>query len=151
MLMQVARLWDRTPFFPNSCAPGPGGGVDCVNLMNAIYATCACIPRQRIPSHVMDYGQHADRSLLIEAFETWPDLKARFVRLEDCSPANIIPGDALCFLAGKVPHHGGVMLIADEFIHAYASNEGVHRTQLAAAIRGKKILGRLAAVFRPIP
>lgn len=160
LLMSAARLWQDTPFFDNSCAPGPDGGVDCVNLQNAIYSTCAVIPRQTIPPQVMDAGQHSERSLLIEAFETWPDLRARFACVWCCerSPANIaaedfafiLPGDSLCFRAGRVAHHGGLMLIAGEFIHAIRPT-GVHRTQLAAAIRGRRILGELAAVYRPLP
>jgi cell wall-associated NlpC family hydrolase len=152
LLMQVARLWDGTPFFANSCAPGRDGGVDCVNLLNAIYSTCGCIPRQRIPRHAMDASHHDRvRSPLIEAFETWPDLAERFGRLTDLSPDALLPGDALCFRNGHVPYHGAVMLIAGEILHVINTPVGVHRMQLRATIRGHKILGRLEAVFRPHP
>lgn len=150
LLLQAAKLWERTPFFPNSCAPGPDGGVDCVHLANAVFSLCACIPRQAIPPQFMDAGQHTDRSPLLEAFETWPDLVARFRRLPDCSPANILPGDALCFRAGRVPHHCGVMLPGADVLHVRAP-EGVQRTPLRAVIRGRRILGLLEAVFRPLP
>jgi cell wall-associated NlpC family hydrolase len=150
LLLSCARLWQDTPFFANSCSPGPQGGVDCVNLANAVYSTCAVIPRQKIPPQVMDAGQHSTYSALIAAFEQWPDLRARFRRLPDCSPENILPGDALLFRAGKVPHHCGIMLIAGEVLHAYAPG-GVRRTQLQAVIRGRSLFGLLEAVFRPIP
>lgn len=151
LLMQVARLWDGTPFFANSCAPGRDGGVDCVNLQNALYATCACIPWQRIERNAMDASQHdRTRSPLIEAFETWPDLKARFTRLPDCDPDELLPGDALCLRNGHVPYHGATMLIAGEIIHVL-DPVGVHRMQLRAMVRGQSILGRLEAVFRPHP
>lgn len=151
MLSQVAKLWHGTPFFPNSCAIGPAGGVDCVNLLNAIYATTGCIDRQTIPRHSMDAAQH-DRTgnPLIEAFETWPGLLTRFARLADLNPDGILPGDALCFTNGHRPFHGAVMLTAEEILHVIAP-AGVHRMQLRAAVRGEKILGRLAAVFRPTP
>lgn len=140
----------RTPFFPNSEAPGLAGGMDCVHLINYIYRELGVIPRIEIPRQVMDHGQHSERSLLIEAFETWPELKARFVRLPDCSAANILPGDALCFTAGRVPHHTGIKMAGSDIFHTLHP-VGAHRTPLNVAIRSTRILGALAAVFRPTP
>jgi cell wall-associated NlpC family hydrolase len=151
ILMQVCRLWDNTPFFPNSCAPGPDGGVDCVNLLNAVYATCACIPIQKIPRHDMHASQHdAARSPLIAAFETWPDLASRFTRLSSCEASVLLPGDALCFRSGHVPYHSAVMLPYREVLHVL-SPHGVRRTRVEAVIRGRSLLGRLEAVYRPHP
>ena len=149
-LRWLAGSLDRTPFFANSEAPGLNGGMDCVHLLNYIYRQCGVIPSLWIPRQTMDHGQHSERSLLIEAFETWPALVARFTRLPECSPADILPGDALCFTAGKVPHHGAVALEGGDIFHTLAPY-GAHRMQLRAVIRGEKILGKLAAVYRPTP
>jgi cell wall-associated NlpC family hydrolase len=145
-----AQEWLGTPFFANSEAFGRDGGVDCVRLLHAIYSELGVIPRIEIPPQVMDAGQHSGHSLLLEAFETWPVLRERFARVPDCSAANILPGDALCFVAGRVPHHGGLMLGAGLVLHALKP-EGVHRMQLTAVIRGRRILGELAAIYRPLP
>ncbi len=149
LLLQIAAAWEGTPFFANSEAPGRDGGVDCVRLLHAVYSAAGVIPRIDIPRQVMDHGQHSDRSLLIEAFETWPALKDRFARMPHCG-YEILSGDALCFRAGKVPHHAGVMLVDDDVLHVLAPS-GVHRTRLAAVIRGHSLVGRLEAVFRPLP
>ncbi len=139
-----------TPFFANSEAPGKDGGMDCVRLLHFMDHTLGLIPRLVIPRFTMDHGQHSDRSYLIEAFETWPELRARYVRLPDCSPANILPGDKLCFLNGKVPHHGGCVVNQKEFLHTLLP-AGAHLMRLGSAVRGWRILGELAAIYRPIP
>jgi cell wall-associated NlpC family hydrolase len=149
-LLEVARLWDRTPFFPNSEAPGRNGGVDCVHLLHAVYFATGAIPFVAIPPQVMDHGQHSERSVLEEAFDTWPALVARFRRLPESFPEHVRPGDALLFRAGKIPHHSAIMLLGRELLHVMAP-AGVHRVRLDVAIRGESIVGRLRAIYRPIP
>ena len=149
-LRALAESLVGTPFFPNSEAPGRDGGMDCVHLINYIDRTLGLFGQIEIPPQIMDHAQHSERSALIEAFETWPALKARFARVTDCSPENILPGDHLCFLFGKAPHHGGLMLDRGEFLQTLRP-EGAHLMLLRAAVRGWKILGQLAAVYRPLP
>lgn len=139
-----------TPFYANSEAPGRDGGIDCVHALNWIHRTCGAIGPLEIPPQTMDHGAHSDHSLLIEAFETWPGLCTRFARLPDCLPANLLPGDCLCFRAGKVPHHGGVLVNARDLLHVL-KRDGAHLIQLGAVIRGRNLLGYLAAVYRPLP
>jgi cell wall-associated NlpC family hydrolase len=141
---------EGTPFFANSEAPGRDGGMDCVHALNYVFRTLGVIGPLAIPEQTMDHGAHAEHSRLIEAFETWPELRARFVALPDCSPANLLPGDVLCFTAGKVPHHGGLMGEHGHFWHTLEGH-GWHRMQLGAAVRGWKILGALARAYRPLP
>lgn len=156
-LRSAAGALERTPFFANSEAPGRDGGMDCVRLLHWLYRTTGAIGRIEIPRQRMDHGQHSAHSLLIEAFDTWPELTTRFACVwrqtnpEDCAPlAQCLPGDALCFLAGKAPHHGGVLLEGAEMVHVLAG-PGVHMLSLRAVVRGQNALGRLAAVFRPLP
>jgi hypothetical protein len=142
-----------TPFFPNSEAPGLTGGIDCVHTLNWLFRTCGVIGEIHIPPQTVDHGEHSDQSLLIDAFETWPELKARFARVPDITiddSSALLPGDALCFISGKVPHHGAVMLQDREILHTL-KRPGVHVMQLDAVIRGRAILGLLAAVYRPLP
>jgi len=167
MLRTAARLVLHTPFCANSEAPGSDGGLDCVHTLNWVYRFCGAIGHLVIPRQAMDAGQHTDRSALIEAFETWPALHSRFAlvwrspafrvpssesdsALPPFSPSVLLPGDALCFLAGKVPHHGGIVLEDGEFLHALRDH-GVHTMRLDASLRGWQPLGLLAAVYRPLP
>lgn len=161
LLLSVAAAWQGTPFFANSEAPGPDGGVDCVHLLHGIHHACGAIDRIAIPAQSMDHGQHSDRSLLIEAFETWSGLRERFAciwrrtneagddRLAAIAAA-LLPGDTLAFTAGRVPHHGGLVVARSEFVHALKP-DGVHRMRIDAVVRGWRVLGQLAAVYRPIP
>lgn len=149
-LHQLAIALEGTPFFPNSEAPGKDGGMDCIRILHYIYRTCGVIPRLELAPQIMDHGQHSDRSLLVEAFTTWPELKSVFVELPDCSPENILPGDALCFRAGRVPHHGGIMVTPTSFLHTLKP-AGAHLMLLGAAVRGWRILGELQKVYRPLP
>jgi cell wall-associated NlpC family hydrolase len=150
-----------TPFFGNSEAPGRDGGIDCVRSLNWLHRTCGAIGRIEIPRYPVDWGQHSERSLLIEAFETLPELKARFVKVWertteeeddtlDAVRADMLPGDTVCFTSGKVPHHGGVITADYQLLHTLRQ-PGVHAMKLTAVIRGVHILGKLAAVYRPIP
>lgn len=164
-LRAAARQLEGTPFFANSEAPGRDGGIDCAHTLNWLYRTTGVIGAVTIPPQTMDHGQHSGHSVLIEAFDTWPALAEAFLCIwraaaDDVggvpspriSPplTSLLPGDALCFTAGQVPHHSGVMLEHGEVLHAL-KRPGVHRTQLTAAIRGRRLLGHLAAVYRPLP
>ncbi len=153
-LHAAAAALEGTPFFPNSEAPGRDGGIDCVHTLHWLDRTCGAIERVDIPPQVMDWGQHAERSLLIEAFETWPQLKHRYARVPFsvlCPPSSVLlPGDVLCFLAGKVPHHGAKYLGHGEILQALRG-PGVHTMRLGAVVRGRLILGYLAAIYRPLP
>lgn len=161
-LQVAAAALAGTPFFPNSEAPGPRGGIDCVHLLHWLYRESGAVDQVEIPRQTMDWGQHAERSLLIEAFDTWPHLRERFTCVWRRAPETfgdaafsppveaILPGDALCFLAGKVPHHGGAALPGGDVIHTLKS-PGAHIMQLKAVVRGWRVLGFLAAIYRPLP
>lgn len=149
-LRAEALRWEGTPFFANSEACGRDGGADCGRLVHGVLCALGAIPPLALPRVPMDAGQHAVRSVLIEALETLEPLRRRFQRLPDCSPANLAAGDVLCFTAGRVPHHAGLMLTGAEFLHTLPS-VGAHRLHVRSVVLGWKIFGQLAAVYRPRP
>ena len=156
-LRTAAAQLDGTPFFANSEAPGPDGGMDCVHTLNWLYRTCGAIGAMEIPRSAMDAGYHLDSSPLVAAFETWPGLRERFAGIwrrrdaAEVAPVSaLLPGDALLFRAGHVPHHAGVLLEHGEFLHTLR-RDGVHTLRLDAVMRAVKPLGLLDAVFRPLP
>lgn len=136
-LIHAARRWLGTPFVPHACLPQ--AGVDCVQLVVAIFWETYGIDDRQLPDYTMDGGEHRDRSQVLE----WLDASPRFERLVDGAPVRT--GDVVCFRLGRVPHHVGLMLAPPIFIHAMRQY-GVIESRLDDPSFAK----RLAAVYRPV-
>ena len=136
-LVQVARRWLGTPFIPHACIPG--AGVDCVQLVGAIYWETGAIDDPRFPDYTMDGGEHRISSQVLE----WLEASTRFERLTP--GAAVQTGDLACFRMGRVPHHVGLVLQPPLFIHAMR-NYGVIESRLDDPTFAK----RLMAVYRPV-
>jgi cell wall-associated NlpC family hydrolase len=137
-LTETARRWLGTPFHPHACIPNVG--VDCVNLMAAIFTESGALDGWEFPAYTMDGGDHRDASQVLD----WLDDHPRFQRLP--TGEAVQPGDLLSFRLGRVPHHVGLLLAGNRFIHALR-NYGVIESQLDDPTFGK----RLVAVYRPVP
>ena len=136
-LIETARRWLGTPFVPHACIPG--AGVDCVQLVAAIYWETGAIDDRQFPEYTMDGGEHRNSSQVLEWFEA----SRRFQRL--APDTDIRTGDAICFRLGRVPHHVGLVLQPPLFIHAMR-NYGVIESRLDDPTFAK----RLVAVYRPV-
>jgi cell wall-associated NlpC family hydrolase len=136
-LVEVARRWLGTPFIPHACIPK--AGVDCAQLVAAIYWETNAIDAPWFPDYTMDGGDHRNSSQVLEWFEA----NRRFERLEPDTAVK--SGDAVCFSMGRVPHHVGLILVPPLFIHAMR-NYGVIESRLDDPTFAK----RLVAVYRPV-
>jgi cell wall-associated NlpC family hydrolase len=136
-LIQVARRWLGTPFVPHACIPQ--AGVDCVQLVAAIYWETGAIDDRQFPDYTMDGGEHRNSSQVLE----WLEASTRFERL--MPGASVQTGDLACFRMGRVPHHVGLVLQPPLFIHAMR-NYGVIESRLDDPTFAK----RLMAVYRPV-
>ncbi|MCL4179177.1 MAG: C40 family peptidase [Verrucomicrobia bacterium] len=136
-LIQVARRWLGTPFVPHACIPQ--AGVDCVQLVAAIYWETGAIDDRQFPDYTMDGGEHRNSSQVLE----WLEASTRFERLTP--GAAVQSGDIACFRMGRVPHHVGLILQPPLFIHAMR-NYGVIESRLDDPTFAK----RLMAVYRPV-
>ncbi len=136
-LAEVARRWLGTPFHPHACVVH--AGVDCVNLLGAIFTESGALDGWEFPAYTMDGGDHRGESQVIH----WLDGNSRFKCLDDEARQ---PGDVLCFRLGRVPHHVGLLIAGNRFVHAIR-NYGVIESQLDDPTFGK----RLVATYRPIP
>jgi cell wall-associated NlpC family hydrolase len=87
----------------------------------------------------MDGGDHRGESQVLH----WLEGSSRFKCLGDEGRQ---PGDVLCFRLGRVPHHVGLLIAGNHFVHAIR-NYGVIESQLDDPTFGK----RLVAAYRPIP
>ena len=137
-LTEAAQRWLGTPFHPHACLRGVG--VDCAHLVLSILQETGAIKDWALPDYTMDGGDHRDTSLVTE----WLEGNPRFQSLPEGEPA--LPGDLVCFRLGRVPHHVGLVIAPNRFIHAMR-NYGVIQSQLDDPTFAK----RLTATFRPVP
>jgi cell wall-associated NlpC family hydrolase len=149
LLFQSAQTVIGTPFFANSEAPGELGGMDCVHLLNYVYRSCGVIGPLSWPDKAMDWAQHNEKSILIEAFDTWPELTSNFVLIPSVDIRDLLLGDALMFKMEKVSHHSGVYLGDGDILHTL-KKRGAHTIRYDLVLRGKSVLGYLVAAYRPI-
>jgi hypothetical protein len=80
---QVARRWLGTPFIPHACIQG--AGVDCVQLVAAVYWETGAIDDPRFPDYTMDGGEHRISSQVLE----WLEAHRQFERVTPGDPVQI--------------------------------------------------------------
>lgn len=134
-LLLAGSGWIGTPF--RKRARIKGGGVDCVNLVIAIYRESGFDIEPQLPAHYsLDGGKHSDRSLVLDFVSSCN----RFVQV-----GWIIAGDLLCFHMGRSVHHVGLSVGNGQFLHAL-NPYGVMTGQIDDSTYGK----RLTHIFRPL-
>ncbi len=137
LLSEAAGRWLGTPFHPHAGLPQVG--VDCVHLLAAVYKETGALDGWEFPAYTMDGGDHRATSLVLE----WLDRHARFERVP--AGETVQPGDLLCFRLGRVPHHVGLLIAGNRFIHAMR-NYGVIESQLDDPTFAE----RFVAAYRPV-
>lgn len=114
-----ARGWIGTPFHHRQRTRGRG--VDCVNLLIAVYAAVGLVPEISLPWYPHDWHMHRDRELLIETLE-------RYAYPVGAAGA----GDVAVYGYGRSISHAAIVESAETVIHAYAVEGYVCRTERAA-------------------
>ena len=109
-IQAAAEQWLRTPFRQH--AEIVGVVADCVHLAPGVLVTAGFVlPPITIADYPRDWGQHCDRSLVVE----WLESSGCFTRLPD--GAALQPGDVLCIKQGRSSHHVVVVVNDRFFIH----------------------------------
>lgn len=141
-LRNTAKLWMGTPWVPNSCSRGPGGGVACHTLPAALYRECGFLPADWTPPSGNPHGTRYGREHGV--IEPWLDSRHEFARVEG---ANVFPGDLLGFRFYHGIDHLGVLLCADEgfFVHVLT-----HSAVATHSITDPTWLRRLTVAWRPV-
>ena len=139
-LQSEAVRWEGTPFFPNSCACGPRGGVSCQKLVGALYRGVGFCDVD-IPDVPMSHARF-NRDSLVEAFMA---NRPEFLRFAVADVPTVRPGDLLGFRLHRTVHHLGVCVWEGVFVHAI---EGLGVTQ--SALEDATWSSRLEALWRPI-
>lgn len=139
-LRAEATRWNGTPFFPNSCSPGPKGGVCCHKLAGALYRATGLIAAD-LPDAPMAHARFNAASLV----EEWLEDRREFLRFAVADVPTVQPGDLIGFRLMRTVHHLGVCVWPGVFVHAI-EHLGTSQSSLGDPTWGK----RLTTIWRPI-
>jgi len=126
----LAREWLRTPWHHKARVKGVG--VDCAQLLIAVYAEAGVIEAFEPEPYAIDHMLHSDR----EVFRGWCE---RFGQRVESPSA----GDAVLWRFGQCFSHGGIVVAPGRAIHAFRPYGCVCETPLDAS----KLSGREAIFF----
>jgi cell wall-associated NlpC family hydrolase len=114
-LVRAAEGWLRTPFHHH--ARVKGAGIDCINLLCAVYEEVGLIEHINLPYYPPDWMQHRSEERMLAGILA----TAHEVSVPE-------PGDVAVFRYGRCYSHGAIVTRWPEVIHAIAA--------LGAVIRG---------------
>lgn len=126
-----ARSWVGTPYHHHARLKGVG--VDCAQLLCAVYEAAGVVPHVETGTYPHDW--HLHRSL--EMFSGW--LEKFGARLPADAPLQ--PADVVLFRYGRTFSHGAIVLEDDLLIHSYLGS-GVILTRLHEAPLGDRAFER---------
>lgn len=118
-----ALTWINTPYHHHARVKGVG--VDCAQLLCAVYEACGLVPHINPGNYAHDWHLHRGEEVFIGWLE-W--VGAREVR----APEQPRPGDVVLFRYGRAYSHGGIVLVGPgelTVVHAYLMR-GVIRSRL---------------------
>ncbi len=113
-VIAVAESWLRTPWHHMQRVRGPGGGVDCAQLLIAVYSEAGIVEPFWPDAYPMDWMMHREEERFLLHIEQYMD-----------SVAVPQPGDAAVWLYGRCFSHGAVVVGWPSIIHAYRRDRGV--------------------------
>jgi cell wall-associated NlpC family hydrolase len=107
-LLTEARGWLGTRYHEGAAVKQHG--VDCGQLLVAVFAGAGLIKPFQIPRYNPDFMIHDDREFIIELIEQ--------VGGVECRRAIPLPGDVVLWRVGRVFGHGGIVTEWPRIIHA---------------------------------
>lgn len=126
-----ALTWVGTPF--HHAARAKGAGVDCVNLLVAVYAAVGLGPGGDIAYYPIDWHMHKDEPRFLAAVEANADRLG-----PDETPQ---PGDVAMFRYGRHAAHGGIVLEWPLVVHAWRDVGRVVITEADRGPLGERLVG----------
>lgn len=131
----AAKAWVGTPFFAH--ASSRGHGVDCVQLVHALFVEIGAVPPLELPAYTLDHAHHSTRALLLRFLLDAPALRGRFVMVPLGGPR--LPGDLFGLRSGRVDHHLACALQWGHVVHA-VEKHGVITHDEGDATFAKRVL-----------
>lgn len=129
-----ALTWLDTPF--HHAARLKGCGVDCANLLAAVFGAAGLIPAVALPAYPSDWHIHNDEPRFLNELSLHAD------RLTACSLAQ--PGDIAMFTYGRHTAHGAIVTAWPQIIHAWKDAGKV----VLSEVDSGPLAARLAGVWR---
>lgn len=128
-----ARKWLGTPWCHGARARGQG--VDCGQLLAAVYEDAGVVDRLDVPYYPQDFALHRDDPLFLNFVESY----AR--RVDEARP-----GDVALFKFGRCISHGAIVIAWPKIIHACVRTGSVIEDSLEFNMALPR---RLAGIWRP--
>lgn len=113
LIVAEARSWLGTPWV--HMARAKGHGVDCGQLLAAVYEEVGLVAVVPIPPYPQDWALHRGEPVMQGIVE-------RYATRTEAPPA---PGDVVLFRYGRSLSHGGIVLFWPMIIHAFLSERAV--------------------------
>lgn len=102
-----AMTWAGTPYHHHARVKGVG--VDCVQLLCAVYEACGLLPPVEPGAYACDWHVHQETELYL--------LGLLGVGATEVQTSGL--GDAVLFRFGRTWSHGGIVVAPDTVLHAY--------------------------------
>jgi cell wall-associated NlpC family hydrolase len=114
LVVQEARSWLGTPYHHHGRVKGVG--VDCAQLLCAVFETCGLVPHVDTGFYPVDWHLHRGEELFVQT------LAPHAVQLQDDAPR--APGDVFVFRYGRTFSHGAIYVDDDSagrglLVHSY--------------------------------
>jgi len=127
-IIREARTWIGTPFHHQ--ARVKGAGVDCANLLVAVYCGLGLAELPKIDPYSQDWHLHHDEPRFINML------------LNYCEPTDKpLAGDIAMFQYGRQAAHGAIVIDENTVIHAWRDAGQVVETQIKLSPLEKRLVG----------
>ncbi|MES2055815.1 MAG: hydrolase [Pseudomonadota bacterium] len=113
-----AETWLRTPFRHEGRVKG--AGVDCAQLLAAVYVNTGLVPNFKIPHYPHDWHMHRDAERYLATVVSYA------VEMPPPHEREPLPGDIAVFRFGRTFSHGAIIVKWPLIIHAYIGKPVSH-------------------------
>ncbi len=127
-IIREARSWLGTPFHHQ--ARVKGAGVDCANLLIAVYCGLGLAELPKVDPYSQDWHLHQDEPRFLNMLMQYCE------KVEDP-----LPSDIAMFQYGRQAAHGAIVIDANTVIHAWRDAGQVVETQILLSPLEKRLVG----------
>lgn len=125
-LEAIARAWLGTPYHHHARLRGIG--VDCVQLLCAVYEEAGLVPHIETGHYPVDWHLHRSEERYMAALLDYAD------QVPDGAP-----GDVVLFQFGRTFSHGGILLDGRQVIHSYLGRGVILSTLDEEPLEGRPV------------